>query len=153
MILRLFIRSLRRLNSAMTSKSVVNLSILESFHSLKLTYLPKSTGFGMTTTIVLTMLTAIQNNCHLDSKYNLKTYSVWQWSRANKEYIIKDRHVYDSITLMKAILGQTFENVKNKRMINLDVSSYIRDPIPKTFHWQTAPSKEELLSKKNSRMS
>ena len=126
---------------------------LESFHSLKLMYLPKSTGFTMTTTIVLTMLTAIQNNCYLDNKNKQKTYSVRQWSRANKEHIVKDRHVYDNITFKKIILEQTFENIKENRIINLDLSSYIRSPIPKTFHCQTAPSKEQILAKKNSRMS
>jgi hypothetical protein len=39
---------------------------LESFHNVKLTYLPKSTGFTMNTTIVLTMLAAVQNNTYLD---------------------------------------------------------------------------------------
>ena len=119
---------------------------------LKLMYLPKSTGFGMTTTIVMTMLTAIQNNCYLDSTNKLKTYSVRQWSRANKEHILKDRNVYDSVSFKKKILEETFDNIRNKQMINLDLSSYIRQPIPKTFHCQTAPSKEELLEKKNSRM-
>ena len=66
---------------------------LESFHSMKLLYLPKSTGFGLTTTIILTMLTAIQNNCYLDSNNKLKTYSVRQWSRANKQHILKDRSI------------------------------------------------------------
>ena len=126
---------------------------LESFHSLKLMYLPKSTGFGLTTTIILTMLTAIQNNCYLDSKSKIKTYSVRQWSRANKEHVLKDRHVYDNVTLKKNILEQTFDNIKNRRIINLDLSSHIRNPVPKTFHGQSAPSKEELIAKKSSRMS
>ena len=125
---------------------------LESFHSLKLIYLPKSTGFSITTTIILTMLTAIQNNMYLDPKNKLKTCSVRQWSRATKKHILKDRNVYDSITFKKEILVKTFDNLISGRIISLDMSSYIRNPIPKTFHCQTAPSKEELIVTKNSRM-
>ena len=83
---------------------------LESFHSMKLLYLPKSTGFGLTTTIILTMLTAIQNNCYLDSNNKLKTYSVRQWSRANKQHILKDRSIFDNVSFKKRILEETFDN-------------------------------------------
>ena len=98
------------------------------------------------------MLTAIQNNMYLDPKNKLNTYSVRQWSRATKKHILKDRNVYDSITFKKEILVKTFDNLISGRIISLDMSSYIRNPIPKTFHCQTAPSKEELIVAKYSRM-
>ena len=99
----------------------------------------------MTTTIILTMLTAIQNNMYLDPKDKLKTYSVRKWSRATKKHILKDRNVYDSITFKKEILVKTLYNLFSGCIISLDLSSYIRNPNPKTFNCLTAPSKEELL--------
>ena len=125
---------------------------LESFYSLKLQYLPKSTGFGMTTTIILTMLAAIQNNVYLESSSKLKTYSVKQWSRANKEHVLKNRNIYDYVTFKKTILNDTIKNLKDGKIINADLSSYIRTAVPKTFHGKTAPSKEVLLEKQKSRM-
>jgi hypothetical protein len=125
---------------------------LESFHSLKLSYLPKSTGFTMTTTVILTMLTALQNNIYLKNESKLGSYSVRQWSRANKEYLLKDRIIYDDITFKREILRQTFVNLSEKIVIDLNISPYIRKPIPKTFHGVSAPSKEELQEKRQSRL-
>ena len=124
---------------------------LESFHSLKLSYLPKSTGFTMTTTVILTMLATIQNNVYLKSESKLGSYSIRQWSRANKEYVLKERTIYD-VTFKKKILQETFLNLSRKKVNNLCISPYIRKPIPKTFHGKSAPSKEELEAKKQSRL-
>ncbi|KAL5256457.1 hypothetical protein ACHWQZ_G011635 [Mnemiopsis leidyi] len=125
---------------------------LESFHSLKLSYLPKSTGFTMATTVILTMLAAIQNNTYLKSKSKLGSYSIRQWSRANKEYLIKERTVYDDTTFKKEILQNTFLNLSRKEVYHLNISPYVRKPIPKTFHGKSAPSREELQAKKQSRL-
>ena len=49
-------------NNMKKCKKFVHTGNLESFHSLKLLYLPKSTEFSMTTTIILTKLASIHNN-------------------------------------------------------------------------------------------
>ena len=58
---------------------------LESFHSMKLLYLPKLHSFEMETMIVLTMLAAAQNNLCVEGSNFMKTYVVRAYSRANKD--------------------------------------------------------------------
>ena len=106
----------------------------------------------MTTTVILTMLAAIQNNVYLKSESKLGSYSIRQWSRANKEYVLKERTIYDDVTFKKKILQETFLNLSRKKVNNLCISPYIRKPIPKTFHGKSAPSKEDLEAKKQSRL-
>jgi len=49
---------------------------LESFHSMKLLYLPKLHSFEMQTMIILTMLAASQNNLCVQGGNLLKTYYI-----------------------------------------------------------------------------
>ena len=124
---------------------------LESFHNVKLTYLPKSTGFTMNTTIVLTMLAAVQNNTYLDEASLIRKFDTRAWSRAKKQYIVKTRRIYDKVSFKLELLKEVNENIKNNRRLTMDLSSYIRQPIPKTFHGQTAPEIAVLQSEKKSR--
>ena len=88
-------------NDMKKCKKFVHTGNLESFHSLKLLYLPKSTGFSRTTTIILTMLAPIKNNVYLKDKTLIKSYDVVQWSRAMKQHVIKNRRVHDNVSFKK----------------------------------------------------
>ena len=59
-------------NDMKKCKKFIHTGNLESFHSLKLLYLPQSTGFSRTTTMILTMLAPIQNNVYLKDKTLIK---------------------------------------------------------------------------------
>jgi hypothetical protein len=76
-------------------------------------WFPKSTGFTMTKTVILTMVTALQNNIYLKSESKLGSYSFRQWSRTKKEYLIRERIVYGDFTFKKNILTETFFNLNN----------------------------------------
>jgi hypothetical protein len=115
---------------------------LESFHSMKLTYLPKLHSFEMETMIILTMLTAAQNNLCAEGKNLLKTYVVRAYSRANKGYVLKNRNVYDNLTFKKALLLDIEENLRSGTRLpyDLSTSSYVSKPVPNTFHGVTPPN-------------
>ena len=125
---------------------------LESFHSLKLQYLPKSTGFGMDRMIMLTMVAALQNNANLEEGAVLKSYDIRSWSRASKHYILKKRRIYDRVAFKVSILDQICSNLSSNKRLTYDLSSYIRQPVPRAFHNTPLPSVEELTAKKDARM-
>lgn len=125
---------------------------LESFHNVKLTYLPKSTGFTMTTTIALTMLAALQNNIYLEESSLIRTFQTRAWSRAKKKYILKTRRIYDNVSFKVDLLNEVQENISNNNRLSMDLTHYIRQSVPKTFHKQTAPDASVLLAEKKSRM-
>jgi len=114
---------------------------LENFHSLKLQYLPKSSGFTMNTHIILTMLSAIQHNTFQDPGTLVNSYDLKQWSKASKQYHIKKRNVFDKITFKKEIMKEVECNLLNGQKGGVNYSYYIRKPLPKTFHGETAPTK------------
>lgn len=125
---------------------------LESFHNVKLSYLPKSTGFTMTTTIALTMLAAIQNNVYLDESSLLSKFDTRAWSRATKRHIVKTRSLYDKVTFKLELIQEVTDNIAKNNRLAMDLSSYIRQPVPKTFHGQTAPPLSKLQADRKSRM-
>ena len=65
---------------------------LESFHSMKLTYLPKLNSFEMNTMIIMTMLAAVQNNICAEGGNLMVTYVVRAYSQANKGYVLRNRN-------------------------------------------------------------
>ena len=125
---------------------------LESFHSLKLQYLPKSTGFGMDRMIMLTMVAALQNNANLEEGAVLKSYDIRSWSRASKHYILKKRRIYDRGAFKVSIIDQVCSNLSSNKRLTYDLSSYIRQPVLRAFHNTPLPSVEELTAKKDARM-
>ncbi|KAL5265183.1 hypothetical protein ACHWQZ_G006064 [Mnemiopsis leidyi] len=126
---------------------------LESFHSMKLLYLPKLQSFEMETMIILTMLAAYQNNLCVKGGNLLKTYVTAAYSRANKGYVLKNKNVYDNLSFKKALLVHIEQNVKDNVVLTYDLQeTYIKREVPKTFHGQSAPSKEVLKAKNKSRM-
>ena len=80
---------------------------------MKLQYLPQLHSFEMDTMIVLTMLAAAQNNLCVEGSNLLKTYVVRAYSRANKDYVLKNRNIYDNTTFKKALLMNIEEHVRN----------------------------------------
>ena len=127
---------------------------LESFHSMKLLYLPKLHSFEMETMIVLTMLAAAQNNLCVEGSNLMKTYVVRAYSRANKDYVLKNRNIYDNTTFKKALLMNIEEHVKEGVHLPYDLytSCYISKPVPKTFHLVDIPDKAAMIEHKKSRM-
>ena len=68
---------------------------------MKLIYLPKLHGFEFDTIIVMTMLAAVQNNVYLKEENCLKFYTERAYSRAIKGYVLKQKNVYNNISLKK----------------------------------------------------
>jgi len=81
----------------------------------------------------------------------VKTYVVRAYSRANKGYVLKNKNIYDNMTFKKALLINVTQNINDNIRDPIDLSEYIRTPVPKTFHGLTPPSKELMMKK--SRMS
>ena len=125
---------------------------LESFHSSKLKYLPKMNSYKMDTHIVMTMFTALEHNYGLS--VSTKSHPKAAYSRAQKKYVLKNCNVKDTSELRKNILKSIKSNlVETTRAPGApDLSSYIRRPIPDTFHTVEKPEKDELLKQALSRM-
>ena len=98
-------------NDMKKCRKFVHTGKLESFHNLKLMYLPKSTGFTMLTCIIMTMLAAIQNQVYIEQKNSAKVHYVAQWSRASKKHVVKKRTEYDSVSFKKTIIGEVNSNL------------------------------------------
>ena len=126
---------------------------LESFHSIKLLYLPKLHSFEMQTMIVLTMLAATQNNLCVQEGNLLKTYVCRAYSRVNKAYVLKIE-ICDNLTFKKAILLNIEENLRNHILLPFDLqnSSYINKDIPRTFHGLKPPDKNMMIEQRMSRI-
>ena len=125
---------------------------LESFHSSKLKYLPKMNSYKMNTHIVMTLFTALEHNYGLS--VSTKSHPKAAYSRAQKKYVLKNCNVKDTSELKKNILKSIKSNlVETTRAPGApDLSSYIRRPIPNTFHRVEKPKKDELLKQALSRM-
>ena len=96
------------------------------------------------------MLAALHYNITLGAP--LKSYTVRQWSRASKSYYLSERKVTDKVSFKKEMLEQIENNIMEKVTLEMDLSPYIRDAVPQTFHGQPMPTKESLLGKRRSRM-
>ena len=123
---------------------------LESFHSAKLKYLPKSSAFKMDTHVIMTMLTALEHNYSLTAP--TLTQKVAAYSRAQKMYILKNYNKRETEAMKKDILIAMNNNIKDNKTLTLDLSSYVRKPIPKTFHKVEKPSKDILIAQALSRI-
>ena len=105
--------------------------------------------------IVLTMLAAAQNNLCVEGSNLMNTYElVRAYSRANKDYVLKNRNIYDNSTFKKALLMNIEEHVKEGVHLPYDLytSCYISKPVPKTFHRVDIPNKAAMIEHKKSRM-
>jgi len=128
---------------------------LESFHSMKLLYLPKLHSFELETMIVMTMLAAVQNNLYLKEENLKKSYTVRSYSRAMKKYVLKQKNVYDNVTFKKSIIDSIIRMVRSGEQLdkcNFSQTRYIMRPVPKTFHGQSAPDKRVMIENQKSRM-
>ena len=103
---------------------------LESFHSTKLKYLPKSSAFKMDTQIVMTMLTALEHNYGLTA--STETRKKAAYSRAQKKFVLKNENIRDTESVRKNIVASMIENIRNNHYRTLDLSSLIRKPIPQS---------------------
>ena len=139
-------------NDMKKCKDFLHTGKLESFHSMKLQYLPKSTGFTMKTSIVLTMLAVMQNNEYQRQAPLAKKMQVAHWSRASKKYVAKTRTIYDNVAFKKEIIAEMNDNISSNTRLPLDLSAYVRTAIPKTFHGEKAPPREELLLAQRTRL-
>lgn len=74
------------------------------------------------------------------------------YSRAQKKYVLKNDNVTDKEPLKKGILEKINNYLKCNVRLSLDLSSYIRRPVPNTFHNVEKPSKDELIAQAISRM-
>ena len=54
--------------------------------------------------------------------------------------------------MKKDILIAMNNNIKDNKTLTLDLSSYVRKPIPKTFHKVEKPSKDILIAQALSRI-
>ena len=128
---------------------------LESFHSMKLQYLPKLHSFELDTMIVMTMLAAVQNNLYLKEEYRSKSYTARANSRAMKGYVLKQKNLYDNISFKKAIKEEIIEKMKSGTiLVKCDFSQtrYVKKEVPKTFHGTKLPDKVTMIRERKSRM-
>lgn len=124
---------------------------LESLHSTKIKYLPKSTAYSMTTNIVMTMFAVLVHDelLHLQAT---KEYQVAEYSRASKGFCLKTRKNQDIIPFKRKLLAQVVLQVISNEPVVLDLSRYLKRPVPKTFHGLEKPSTDDLKKKRFSRM-
>ena len=128
---------------------------LESFHSMKLLYLPKLHSFELETMIAMTMLAAVQNNLYLKEENLKKSYIVRSYSRAMKKYVLKRKNVYDNVSFKRSIIDSIIRMIGSGEQIdkcNFSETRYIKRPVPKTFHGQSAPDKSVMIENQKSRM-
>ena len=123
---------------------------LESFHAVKIQYLPKAVAFTMIASIILTMLAIMHHN--FGQKSVIKSYNVQKWSRAEKKWLLAKKTMRDTVSFKRDILSQVSENITAGTVMTYDLSNYIRQPVPKTYHGTPKPSMESLLSGKRSRL-
>lgn len=88
---------------------------LESLHSTKIRYLPKSTAYTINTSIIMTMFAVLIHN-NLQTMSPSKRYELRDYSRASKEYRIKTRVVKDIIPFKKDLLSEVTANVKSNTL-------------------------------------
>ena len=124
---------------------------LESLHSTKIKYLPKSTAYKMDTSIIMTMFAVLIHN-NLQSMAPSKRYEVRDYSRASKQYRIKTKVVKDIIPFKKSLLSEIVGNVNSNTLLPIDLNRYIRKPVPRTFHGVDKPSLASVKNKSFSRM-
>ena len=99
------------------------------------------------------MLTAIQSRVYLEQKNSAKVHHVAQWSRASKKHVVKKRTEYDAVSFKKTIIGEVNSNLISNAVLDMDLTPYIRQSVPKTFHGETAPPIDELHARRLTRMS
>ena len=104
----------------------------------------------MDTTIVMMMLVCLERNYRLTAATRTKTRVAY--SRAQKKYVLKNTKTTDNITLKKSIMGRVRDNVKDKKILEMDLSRYKRRSVPKTFHLTAKPSQDTLEQQKLTRL-
>ena len=134
-------------NSMKKCAKFLHTGALEALHCAKLKYLPKRKAFKMDTTIVMMMLVCLEPNNRLTAVTKTKTRIAY--SRAQKKYVLKNTKTMDNLSLKKAIMSSVRNNVKDRRMLALDLSRYKRKSVPRTFH---KPSRETLEKEKLTRL-
>ena len=124
---------------------------LESLHSTKIKYLPKSTAYTMDTSILMMMFVVLIHNS-LQGIAPTKRYEVRDYSRASKKYRIKTKVIKDILPFKKSLLSEMTGNVRSNTRLPIDLSRYIRRAVPKTFHGVEKPALDDLKKKQFSRM-
>lgn len=145
------VTSTRLSNDMKKCSEFLHTGSLESLHSTKIKYLPKSTAYTMTTNIVMTMFAVLIHNTLLEITPS-KKYEVVEYSRASKQHRLKSKVTKDIMPFKKVLMSKMMSNIALNIRIPLDLSSHIRRPVPKTFHGVEKPSKDTLKARRFSRM-
>ena len=98
----------------------------------------------------MTMLTALEYNYGLSAP--TETCKKIAYSRAQKQYVLKNDNKRDTTNLKKNLMISIIESMNENGPLPMDLSSYIRKPIPSTFHRVEKPSKDDLTAVAMSRM-
>ena len=127
---------------------------LESYHSMKLSYLPKRHAFKMGSSTIMIMLAAQQQ--HKMQKPENLIKILWHqlsYSRANKDYVVKTRKVFNRVTFKKAILEEVFLNIGSNTRLGVELSRYFKialSTLPWTATtWQAASDFSEKVKNVN----
>ena len=105
----------------------------------------------MDTSIIMMMFVVLIHN-NLLGITSTNKYEVREYSRARKDYRIKTKVIKDIIPFKRSLLTEMTANVAMDVKLPIDLSRYIRRPVPETFHEVHKPAIEELREKKFSRM-
>ena len=146
------ITNTRMCNSMKKCAQFLHTGALEALHCAKLKYLPKRKAFSMDSTIVLMMLVCIEHNKNLRLGTALKPKTKVAYSRAQKQYVLKNNYFRDNISYKKSFLELVQNHVKSNTKLTFDLGRYKRKDVPKRFHSAEKPSKALLEQKRLSRM-
>ena len=126
---------------------------LESYHSMKLSYLPKRHAFKIVSSTIMTMLAALQHKNMQKPENLIKSYETLSYSRANKDYVVKTRKVFNTVTCKKAILEEVFLNIGSNTRLGVELSRYFKialSTLPWTATtWQAASDFSEKVKNVN----
>ena len=114
----------------------------ESLHRSKLKYLPKLASYTFDKTLIMNMLVCMEHNLAMQGERTERERPAF--SRAMKDYTVKTVTTVDRTSFKHEMMEQIVKKLAAGKPRVLDLSSYKRIPIPKTFHGVPKPSLEEL---------
>ena len=132
--------------------SFLHTGSLENYHSVRLKYLPKRIGFTRATTAIKSMIAIIEVNSNIqcsDAKER-KLYAAY--SKAQAGWVLKKVHETKDYTYRSRIMASIQNSVSANEPIEIDMTEYIPQEMPKNMAPVPKPSKESMLEKHRSRM-
>ena len=126
---------------------------LENYHNVRLKYLPKRVAFTRETTVIRSMIAIIETNRNVKSTTSFEKPKMYaRYSKKSAKWVLRKGYKEKDYTYRDEILASIVSNIRSGENLDVNMSEYIPELLPKNMAPIPKPPMQQLLGNHKSRM-